>query len=173
MDETSGKAENGGVGVVEVPSGTAEVELRILSQPRYLAGARDMIDAVARRLGFDELNAGQIALAVDEALANVIRHGYDKRLDGVIWLRVWPIEGGEGQGGRAGLVMTVEDEAKQVDPSAIKSRELTDVRPGGLGVYLISQIMDASRWERREDCGMRLIMTKYVGGSSERADHAG
>ena len=140
--------------------GEPGVRVRLLSQPRYLAGARELIDSIARRLGFDDLNAGQVALAVDEALANVIRHGYDRRTDRPIWLSIWPAEATADR--PAGMHIVVEDEAKQVDPSKIKSRDLDEVRPGGLGVYLITQIMDGARWEPREEKGMRLLMVKYI-----------
>jgi len=75
------------------------VKLEMMSQPRYLSGARDMVAAIARRLGFHDSECGQIALAVDEALCNVIRHGYDRAPDKPIWLSIWPYEiGGETRG---------------------------------------------------------------------------
>ena len=61
-----------------------DLTLRMRSSPRLLAGARELIASLARRLGFDEVSACQVALAVDEALANVIRHGYERREDGPI-----------------------------------------------------------------------------------------
>lgn len=139
--------------------GQPEMRLELLSQPRYLCGGRSMVESVALRLGFDELNAGQIALAVDEALANVIRHGYDKATDRRIWMSLWPAEPTTG---KEGIHIAIEDEAKQVDPAGIKSRDVSEVRPGGLGVYLIEQIMDAARYEQRDPIGMRLMMTKFA-----------
>lgn len=130
----------------------------MLSQPRYLSGARDLVSAVAKRLGFDDQACGQIALAVDEALCNVIRHGYDRRADGRIWLSIWPVE--EAAGEARGMRIVIEDEAKQVDPEKIKGRDLEDVKPGGLGVYIIKQVMNWVRYERREVAGMRLVLVK-------------
>jgi hypothetical protein len=37
---------------------------------------------------------------------------------------------------------------------------LDDIRPGGLGVYIIREIMDEVRYEKREGGGMRLTLTK-------------
>jgi serine/threonine-protein kinase RsbW len=130
------------------------IEIRLQSDPRYLCGIRELISGVARRLGFQDLESNHIALAVDEALANVIRHGYDNRCEYPIWVRVWELDSG-------GIRIVVEDEARQVDPSCIKSRDLADVRPGGLGVHIIQEIMDFVEYEAREEVGMRLTMEKH------------
>jgi hypothetical protein len=49
-----------------------------------------------------------------------------------------------------------------VDPTTIKSRDLDEIRPGGLGVHIITEVMDEVRWEKRTDgpIGMRLTMMK-------------
>lgn len=141
-----------------MPTHPAELKVEMLSQPRYLSGARDMVSAVAKRMGFDDTACGQIALAVDEALCNVIRHGYDRRGDGRIWLSIWPVE--ESGSEPRGMWIIIDDEARQVDPEKIKGRDLEDVRPGGLGVYIIKQVMNWVRYERRQPTGMRLVLVK-------------
>jgi anti-sigma regulatory factor (Ser/Thr protein kinase) len=143
---------------------TAPLRLQLISDPVYLSGAREMVSAVSRRLGFSEEGAGQIALAVDEALCNIIRHGYDRRADRPIWLMLTPIRGEDGKA--AGVTIILEDEARQVDPQVIKSRDLEEIRPGGLGVHIIREIMDDVRYEKRERAGMRLTMSKRIGAAS-------
>lgn len=139
------------------------VRLEILSNPLYLCGARELVAAVAKRLSFDEMACCQIALAVDEALCNVIRHGYERQADRPIWLSIYP----EGPADKPELLrIVIEDEAKQVEPDVIKSRDLEDVRPGGLGVHIIKEVMDEVRYEKRGEVGMRLTMAKRVGVSS-------
>lgn len=138
-------------------STSPHVRIEMHSDPLYLSGAREMISAVARRMGFDELTCSQIALAVDEALANVICHGYERRPDGTIWISLWPLVFGPP---KPSLKIVIEDEAKQVDVNCIKGRDLDDVRPGGLGVHIIHEIMDEVRYEPREHCGMRLTLVK-------------
>jgi anti-sigma regulatory factor (Ser/Thr protein kinase) len=134
-----------------------DIRLELVSDPVYLAGARELVSSVARRLGFTEDACAQIALAVDEALCNIIRHGYDRRKDAPIWLSVFPIS----RDGRvAGLKIVLDDEAKQVDPEQIKSRDLDEIRPGGLGVHIIRQVMDEVTYERRSPVGMRLTLVK-------------
>lgn len=137
-----------------------QIRVEMLSNPLYLSGARDLVSAVAQRLGFTESNRCQVALAVDEALCNIIRHGYDRRPDGLIWLSVWPLAD-EGQG--PGLRIIIEDEARQVEPEKIKGRDLADVKPGGLGVHIIREVMDEATYEKRDGAGMRLTMVKRQG----------
>lgn len=134
----------------------AHVRAEITSDPRLLSAVRAMVNQVASRAGFNEHQCGQIALAVDEAICNIINHGYARRTDGRIWLSIW-IEAHP-----PGLRIILEDQARQVDPSTIRSRDLADIRPGGLGVHIIREIMDVVHYECREETGMRLIMSKAV-----------
>ena len=94
---------------------------------------------------------------MDEALCNIIRHGYEKRRDGPIWLSLWPSADGNGS---AGITVVIEDEARQVDPCCIKGRDLEEIRPGGLGVHIIKEVMDEVRYEKRDKVGMRLTLVK-------------
>jgi anti-sigma regulatory factor (Ser/Thr protein kinase) len=137
------------------------LRLEMVSDPVYLSGAREMVAAVSRRLGLTDEGAGQIALAVDEALCNIIRHGYDRRLDRPMWLRVWPLP--EEAGKPAGIQIVLEDEARQVEPDKIRSRDLDEIRPGGLGVHIIREVMDDAKFEKRDGAGMRLTMVKRIG----------
>ena len=150
-----------------------QLRLELRSNALLLAGARDMISAVAKRFGFPDESCAQIALAVDEALCNVIKHGYGRDPSRPIWITVFAIGNGWEQASRNGadgqlpdaLRVVVEDEAPQVDPTQIKSRDLDEVRPGGLGVHIIKTVMDEAVYERREKVGMRLTMLKKRVGS--------
>lgn len=119
-----------------------------------------MVGSVAQRFGFSEHEASQLSLAVDEALCNVINHGYKRREDGRIVVCVWPLTD------PPGLRIVIEDDAMQVEPTSIQPRDLDDVRPGGLGVHIIREIMDHVEYERREGGGMRLVLEKIVGADT-------
>ncbi len=155
------------------PDAAPHVRVELLSQPRYLAGARDLVAAIAKRFGFDDHDCARIALSVDEALCNVIRHGYDRREDGRIWIHLWPVNLQGAQSG--GIHLVIEDEAKQVDPVKIKGRKLEDVRPGGLGVYIMREVMDLVHFEKRTDSdkGMRLVMIKRTRPEDAKAKSDG
>lgn len=135
------------------------------------------MEAALKRLDWPEEFIAQMALAVDEALANVIRHGYEGREDGEILLRfeTLPAAGdarGDGQvtGEGGGVKIVIEDEGRQVDPSAIRGRELSEVRPGGLGVHIMRQVMDEITYEQRAEQGMRLVMIRQTPGAGCRAE---
>lgn len=134
------------------------LRIELLSQPRYLAPARAMVAALAQRYGFSDCEGNQIALALDEALCNVINHGYERRPDGPIWISVWPI--GDPP---EGIRIVIEDNGRQVDPDSIKSRDLDQVRPGGLGVFIMKHIMDDVSYTHRPGGGMQLILTRSRG----------
>lgn len=141
-----------------VPSRDPDLRLEMWSQPRLLAAARGMVDHLARRVGFDEVTSGQISLAIDEALCNVINHGYERRPDGRITVSIWAEACVDAAGGN--LLVVIEDRAREVDPATIQGRDLDDIRPGGLGVHIIREVMDLVRYEPRSGGGMRLTMEK-------------
>ena len=137
--------------------GPPHIRFEMRSQARYLSSARAMAAAVAERYGFDECSCGQIALAVDEALSNVIKHGYHRQPEGRIWVSIEPIERGDAV---EAIRIVIEDQAEQVELESIKSRDLDDVRPGGLGVHIIRHLMDSAEWVKRSEGGMRLTLLK-------------
>lgn len=145
--------------------GRSDIELRLLSQPRYLCVARAAVAAAVEKIGFSEDESGRIVLAVDEALTNIIRHGYQNRSDGPIRLCLQPSDTRP-----PACRIVIEDKARQVDPESIRGRELADVRPGGLGVYCIRQIMDEVSYARRPGGGMRLVMTKTAAAPGHEAE---
>ncbi|HMN96660.1 MAG TPA: ATP-binding protein [Phycisphaerales bacterium] len=150
--------QEAGPGATPSPiAGAPDARIEIPSQPAYLAPLRAFVSALAARCGFDEVTQFQLALAVDEAVANVINHGYDRNPDGRIWISVWnePED-------RPGLRFVLEDAGRQVDPGTIRSRQLEDIRPGGLGVHIIREVMDQCQWERRDAGGMRLTLVKHL-----------
>ena len=59
-----------------------------------------------------------------------------------------------------------------MDPAVIKSRNLDEVRPGGLGVHIIKAVMDEVSYEKRNPIGMRLTMTKKRSGIGALSDAA-
>ena len=133
-----------------------DISIRIFSEPQLLASIRALIDTLANGVGFAEKNRCLMSLAIDEGLSNVIRHGYEGRRDGMIWIHIWRITDPRG------LRFIIEDLGQTVDPAKIKSRPLDDVRPGGLGVHIIKETMNDAQWEARPNGGMRLTMMKQL-----------
>jgi sigma-B regulation protein RsbU (phosphoserine phosphatase) len=94
------------------------------------AGLRQTLDAqgVAPEL------RDQLVLAVDEACTNVIRHAYGGECLRRIALHVTRE--------RDTLVFELRDQAPVVDPVCMKARDLSECRPGGLGLPFINAVMD-------------------------------
>ena len=145
----------------------SEIVIRLSSQPRNFCAVRAAAEAAALAWQVDEDSAGQVKLAVTEALANVTKHGYKGRTDRPICVRLAP----EQRHGHPGLVITIEDECEDVDLGAIKSRPLDEIRPGGLGVHIIHQTMDEVEYTINPcGTGVRLRMCKFS-RTPERNDH--
>lgn len=115
-------------------AGELLLELDFAAEVERLKIVRLSVKSVALSLGFDEDRAMDIVLAVDEAITNIIRHGYGGDKSGDILLRA--IRHPEG------LVIELHDTAPAVDPSRVKPRALDDIKPGQLGTHLIRAIMD-------------------------------
>ena len=133
------------------------IALRLLSDVKFLGPLRTMVREACGLLNFESSVIEEIVLAVQEGCANVIRHCYggcnDKRID--MWLVFTDDE----------LTIEIVDYGTFVDPSKIKSRELEDVRPGGLGVHLMQKVMDEVKYEKNEAGGTTLTLRKRVPGS--------
>lgn len=148
---------------------TNEVELNITSTSRSLPIVRGAVEKMAKLEGFSDEDAHALTWAIDEALANVIHHGYNGRPDQPITIRLKPVRSGDG---RSGLHVWVRDRGRQVDPKTIKSRDLSQVRPGGLGVHVIRTVMDEYHYSCPPDGGMLLEMTKYASKVSAPSESA-
>ncbi|MCM5571630.1 ATP-binding protein [Burkholderiaceae bacterium FT117] len=113
---------------------------------------------VAREAGFDEQTAHAVRLAVEEACVNVIDHGYAGAPPGPIELTI---------ADEASQVrIEVADRARPFAPEAIRAPELeaaVEDRPiGGLGWFLIGELMDEVRHAPREGGGNRLTMIRRL-----------
>ena len=134
------------------------VELSILSSPANLPAVRATVEEVCRNVGFDPDAVGDIVLSVDEALTNIIRHAYRGAEDQPIDVRLTPI----GDRRPNAIEICLADRGRHMDPARIKPRELGRVRPGGLGVHIITKCMDEVRYEARQGGGTLLTMVKDI-----------
>ncbi len=139
-------------------SAADELALDITSDAGELAQVREAVQQWAMRVGWSEEHAADIMLAVDEALSNVIRHGYDGKPGQPIELRARRVS--DARRGE-GLEIVIRDYGKQVPIEQICGRDLDDIRPGGLGVHIIRSVMSEVIYEHARGGGMRLTMRKY------------
>jgi serine/threonine-protein kinase RsbW len=109
-----------------------------------LPGALASVTGALERLGVPDEAVRALELAVDEAVTNVMLHGYSSS-EGRIWISCG-VEGGR-------VWVRIEDEGVPFDPTAAPEPDLegdADERPiGGLGIHLIRRMTDELRYERR------------------------
>jgi sigma-B regulation protein RsbU (phosphoserine phosphatase) len=116
---------------------------------------REAMAASLRTIGCSPEMVERTVLALDEACANVIRHGYR----GAAGLMELALER-RGQS----LVFLLRDYADTVSAAQLKPRRPARERVGGLGLHFIDTIMD--HWEHRRPAdgrGNLLVMSKKIG----------
>ncbi len=110
-------------------------KVRFEARAENLQGARDLVRGAVLKKGYASETINGIVLAVDEACSNIIRHGYGEGKTGDIILEVLY--------SNDELIFRLTDFADQVDKTTLRSRDLDDLRPGGLGIHLIKKVMDS------------------------------
>lgn len=143
----------------------APITITMPSNPAHISVVRMAVEAFGDRHGFSRAQADQIGLAVNEALANVIEHAYDGDTTRDIVISMGLIE--LGPAARTAMKVVVRDFGRQVDPACIKSRELDEIRPGGLGVHIIKTVMDDVAYRCVPEGGMELTMIKWIDSAKE------
>ncbi|MEW6535248.1 MAG: ATP-binding protein [Candidatus Auribacterota bacterium] len=129
------------------------ITISVASNPRFLTLIRCMVFNTALLLKFSEKISREIMLAVDEAITNVIKHSYNQCYEKEIIVSLHL------KNDR--LEIHIRDYGKKTDPSCIKSRDLNDIKPGGLGVFFIRKIMDHVEYDTSPEEGTLLKLIKY------------
>ena len=115
-------------------------KLIVTSDPRLLSIARAAVCETGAICGLSEKFCQGITLAVDEAVANIIRHAYKNRHDQEIEL--------ECQVNADRIVFRLLDQGEPPDPARICGQPLNDISLSGRGTHLIKAIMDEVSYER-------------------------
>jgi len=118
-----------------------------------LASFREALRKFLSRSGFGEKQSGEVVLAVDERLTNIVRHGY------------------HGRGGRIevetvfeGLCLrvSIKDYSGRFNPLNQPAPKLPPENPGGLGIFLTRELMDQVEYDEAFTQGNLLHLTKYL-----------
>ena len=134
------------------------IQIRLISQPQYLCVVRSMLNVIGGKCGLSSTETDHVVLAVDEAITNIIRHGYKDAPDQFIDIAVSPLNDEKGQG----IHIVLDDACENVNLSDIQKRDLTHLQPGGLGIHILYRIMDHVDYEEHADSpGIRLTLRKY------------
>ena len=130
-------------------------EIRFPAKADRLCLVRALVKRTAEVVGCCPELSDKLVLAVNEACMNVIQHAYQGDELGEIVLEMLNNEGR--------IHFRLMDYAKPIDLKSVKSRDLNDLRPGGLGTFFIDEIMDeCDRGHLDEGKGNYLEMIKKI-----------
>jgi len=140
--------------------------LKVESDLKNLSSIRDFVKKSAESAGLNKDGVLEICLAVDEACANIINHGY-KNENGEIVVSAIHDE--------SKLTICLSDNAQPFNPleeavSADLDAPLNERILGGMGVLLVKQSTDEVEYRRPIGGGNKLIMTKYCHNNSDSND---
>ena len=131
-------------------------ELRLAANLDSLAQVREFVLASARIAGIDEVRSGELLLAVDEAVTNIVMHGCPDGSCG-IELTFIPRPGA--------CVIRIRDDAPAFDPLAYRAPEsaiplLQRETIGGFGITLLRRMADEVSYRRTADGHNELTLVK-------------
>lgn len=131
---------------------------KILSRTDRLLEVREFVSEAARGFGFTEEDISKIALAVDEACTNIIKHAYHNDPTKEIVVSIL--------GDKNRFEIRIVDEGAKFDPTAMKPLDLKEhlshYRRGGLGVYLMRTLMDEIEYSSLGRKKNEVRLTKYL-----------
>lgn len=132
--------------------------LQIESRTERLIAVRDFVSAAAREFGFSDEEISKIALAVDEACTNVIKHAYKFDPGKKLTISV--------KGGNGAFEISIQDTGRRFDPAILQPPDmkeyLTHFRRGGLGVYLMKTLMDKVEYSFAPGKQNEVRLIKYL-----------
>ena len=136
----SNKHDNGSAITIQVPGKAC-----------FLKPVREFIKTITSLSGFSENNALKMVLAVDEACSNIIKHSYHFA-EGMIVVQCRIFDDR--------LEIYLRDYGETASAAALHSRDIDEVKPGGLGCYLINSVMDEVQYTGSEVKGNMLKLVK-------------
>jgi len=128
-----------------------EETFEFAAESRNLPGFRETLRPALAKAGLAEKTVGEVVLAVDEALTNVIRHAYEGSSGKIqVQFRDFPDR----------VEIVILDSGKRFDLAQVPEPELPPKKGGGLGVYFMKRLMDKVECLPNVPKGNRLILTK-------------
>jgi len=134
-------------------------KLEIAADLDNLKLARDFVEESSQFAGLDENRTGELLLAVDEAVTNIITHGCTQR-ECIIQM--------EFESDPEACVVRIRDTAPLFDPTAridpdLSIPPLERDEPGGFGVYLFKHLVDQASYRTTPDGRNELTLVKRTG----------
>jgi serine/threonine-protein kinase RsbW len=128
------------------------------SCPNELSDIRKNISEICEQLGYPQSEISAIVLAIDEACTNIIRYAYDNCKDGKIRIEITTAL--DKTTGEHQVIFRLYDFAKKVSKNCIKKKASDPMKPGGLGVVLMQQVMDSVEFVHTRFCRGNILEMK-------------
>lgn len=144
---------------------TSKILIQAPGHAKSLGRIRTLVSDLARKVGFPEGEVDKIAMAVDEACANVVEHAYAptkkwlwKHRDPQIRLEV------RAEAGK--LVVEINDHGQRFDFEKYAAPKVADsvrqMKTGGFGISIIRQFMDEVHYSSSNKAGNTLRLVKNL-----------
>ena len=142
------------------------LELSLANELREIAGVAAKIDEFCASHDVGHV-AYAVNLAIDEILTNTISYGYedDERRRIEVIVRLEP----------EALVVVIVDDSLPFDLALVPERDiegasLEDMPLGGLGIFLVHQMMDSVDYRREEGCNVVTLIKNTAEAESPPPD---
>lgn len=132
-------------------------QLEFASHPGNLSLVRKFVREFLDEAKFSSLEADLVVLGVDEACTNIIRYAYKHESTHLITLTC------ERTG--EGICLRLRDFGEQCADLDMQGRDLENVRPGGLGLFLMRRAFDEINFKLMKK-GTELILIKHTASES-------
>ena len=134
------------------------LELKVKAKLENLAVVDDFLTETFRQFGMKEDEGVQVRLAVNEACTNIIQYAYSGESENSIII-LCSMSGND-------LVIEIRDWGKPFDPEAVPQpdtdSELFERKEGGVGIFLMKQMMNDVRYVFHAGRYNELRMVKHV-----------
>lgn len=121
-------------------------ELVIKNRIEELERLAVFVEEVAEQNDLDPETTMNLNLALEEAVSNVILYAYPQEMGEEITIMA--------QCERNALIFTITDKGKEFDPTKVEEADVTlsaeDRQIGGLGIFLVKNIMNEVTYQRLE-----------------------
>ncbi len=130
------------------------LSISVPSKPEYVSVIRLAASSIASRIGFDIEQIEDLKVAVAEACTNAIQHGLCNDCENYDITFIIS---------KDKLTINISDKGNGFSSSKLKKPDVTSLKEGGLGIFIIKSLMDEVEVVSNIGKGTTMKMTKYLG----------
>jgi len=133
------------------------IKIEFKAKPILIRVFRKTLMELVEKYDFSKRDSRKLALAFEEACTNIYKHAYKNDMSKPINLKLFLKN--------RFIKIELRDKGAPLNPEKLKGRDLSTVKPGGLGIHIIKSYMDEVIFKRTKAYNL-LIMSKKL--NSER-----